>query len=504
MNKVPKVSLALLSAFCSVMARTGEGDVTSHTFFSVRPQFQSSMPEKVSLFRPDRLEMAQNGWGGAFQMVFFGGRSTHPENLARFFFPFNKTSLDVVEGDESIAPNGGFIPRDIDPSHFNIRTVNENFRSKISICPRQSTFGIGLAYRQALSYLEAGCPGFWGEISFPITRVRNELCFRERIINNGGGPLDDPTAGTYGTRPVANMTEAFRQPLFRFGRIDTRCCTLEKWGVADIELKLGYNTINRDCCHANTYVGIIIPTGNRPKARHVFEPIIGHNKHFGFMIGGNIGYELWACDDARLGVEIDTTAKYFLRACERRSFDVIDKSWSRYMAVYANQADAIADPAVITPGINVFTQNVQVTPRFSYDMNTAFVYTNCSWDVELGYNFYARQAEKIELCKFPFSPAFADTTVGFINPARTINHQFQLLNPIRAETNYIPLTRCDLNLDSAGHPAVISHIVYGTLGYEWEDICYPTNIGIGGSYEFSSTNLGLHRWNVWGKFGFAF
>ena len=75
------------------------------------------------------------------------------------------------------------------------------------------------------------------------------------------------------------MRQAFAQKGWRFGRITPE--KHKKWGVADIELKIGYNSCACDTYTMNSYVGLIVPTGTRVRARYVFEPIVGNNRHFG-------------------------------------------------------------------------------------------------------------------------------------------------------------------------------------------------------------------------------
>jgi hypothetical protein len=506
MNKLSYLSLGLLTATVGIAAQDEGADFTSRTTYIKRPHFQSGSPERESFFRNNRLS-TDIGLGGMFQVVPFGGRTTceSANEIARYFNPFNKQCLSVVEGDEL---ESGIIQRDIDPSHFNIFTVNGNFQSVICLAPRESVVGAGFTYRQAFTCKRDGSIGLWGEIGFPVIHVRNNVNLTERVINNGGGPISTgsaivPPNRGIGDRPVANMIEAFRQPLFRFGRINDSC-RLDKTRVADIEFKLGYDFLAGDCCRTSFYVGAIAPTGNRSRAVNVFEPLVGVG-HAGIMTGGNFGYECWCWENARLSFEFDTNTRYYFSRGECRSFDVRDKSWSRYMQVYANPQDAVAE--IISPGINVFTARVDVTPRSAATFNSAFVFDHyCGFVAEVGYNFYARDAEKVELCAWPFDPAFVDVNAGFINPARTINHQFSLERPISATTEYAQgrITRADLDLSSASHPAFVSHTFYGSVGYDMDIFCIPTLAAVGASYEFSSNNAGPRRWLVWGKLAMSF
>ena len=68
----------------------------------------------------------------------------------------------------------------------------------------------------------------------------------------------------------------------------------------------------------------------------------------------------------------------------------------------------------------------------------------------------------------------------------------------------VPIRQFDLDLSSAAHPCVVSHIIYVSGAYQWDDIDWPTLLGAGASYEFGSDNLALHRWNIWGKLAISF
>src|SRR5579872_6510683 len=70
-------------------------EITSRSYFAARPRFQSESPEMVSAFRFDRNMKGQHH--GSFQAVLFGGKTVNHDDLARYFFPFGKTSLFVDE-----------------------------------------------------------------------------------------------------------------------------------------------------------------------------------------------------------------------------------------------------------------------------------------------------------------------------------------------------------------------------------------------------------------------
>jgi hypothetical protein len=507
----------LLLAIATTYIGTMFGDneerlaVTSHTFFSVRPQYYTGLPIKESFWDKRLLDAREEGCGAMFEVVPFGGQTTNSKKLAGFFTPAGKRCLNVLEFKNSVTSSqGDGIPtKDLEARHFNIETVStfSTFQSTISFAPRQKYIGVGLSYRHCFACNDDGSAKWWLELSAPIINVKNTMRLEETIINNGGGPT--PTTGLDGAPHVGSMTAAFKQNNWLYGKIDSSCEGMSKTGLADIEAMIGLNWHMTNCCFMSWYAGGVFPTGNRPNGVYVFQPIVGNNKHFGVTYGSTLIYELWSCDDHQVEMRWDANSRYLFRNHQVRSFDLLGKPWSRYMEMYANPNQAIAAFNVGTAetgvsGINVLTRCVKVSPRFNVTLTTALTYHHCNWNVEAGYNFFARQAEKVELATpWQVNPALkANQGAGFTTIARNIKDNFE--QSVFSVTSYYPIQFCDIDLYSAAHPAVLSHLIYATAGYDWQECCHPTTFAVGGSYEFGDTNAELERWTVWGKFVVAF
>ncbi len=252
--------LLLISCATSILQADSncncECDFVSQSFFSVRPQYQSASPERVSASR-DRMDRREDGRGGDFRIVAFGGRSSAKKDLRRFFSPVCKDKLQVKET-ATIENNTVPPAADIHPQHF--RVISENFanaslegrsagtqspffESEITFCPRQTVFGIGLTYRQDLCNLmdkeDEWERNWWFEVSAPIMRVKNDLKFNEKLLESGGEPaiLVDDFPEDY--EVLATMKDAFQQKAWNYGKIAMCSKDQTKWGLADIELKLG-------------------------------------------------------------------------------------------------------------------------------------------------------------------------------------------------------------------------------------------------------------------------
>jgi hypothetical protein len=514
----------VLKVMCVVVGAWSAGEAASvvknHTFFSFRSEFQTGMPVRVSFFRNDLLDECQ-GLGGAMEAVVYGGQIDREGSakIARFFLPggctgccLNVREFNPAQESNPVNTEDGSPIKDVEARHFNIRTRRQNFASRLCFSPEHKRLGIGFAYKQTLTRRCDGTTQFWFELGFPVERIQNSIRLTEAIESTGGGARQE--IGLDNSPRVGTMVQAFNQRNWLFGKIDSRKHV--KWGVADVELKLGYNSITCEPCTLSSYLGVVIPTGTKVRNKFVFEPVVGNNRHYGAILGNTIGFALWKKNCYNLYLYIDGVTRYLFRNHQIRSFDLIGKPWSRYMEVYRTPEDAAAAAATDNPnsgtsGINVFTRCVQVRPHLSANFNTGFVLSwqrDCaSWVAEFGYNFFARQAEVVELDGNTSISTVALKGVngaGTTTAARTIKNNFQQSVFTFAE-RYQALTNCDIDLESAAHPATISYTVYATLGYKWEREC-PFFAAIGGSYEFSvaDINTTADRWLIWGKVGFTF
>lgn len=482
------------------------------------------------MWRLSRIYAREDGKYGSFQIVPFGGKTGKSRRLASYFMPFCKAELLVKEAGSQSGSTASNEDRDIDATAFNIFTTDGDFESRICFRPEQTTAGVGLSWRQKLSRNDEQ-KGFWFEVSMPITHVSNKVNLSETVISPGGGVN---TSVISFAQP--NMTTAFQQEKFNFGRIPCNCNDgLSKTGLADVDLRIGYGWHQECMCHLESYVGVLIPTGNKVEACNIFEPIVGHEHHVGFEFGNAGGFRVWANEEKEreIWTEFAVHSIYLNKNTQRRSFDVRNKPWSRYLPVYCNYAAAQAAAAagagvnggagMYTSGINVFTQDVEVSGRFQRTYNTAFVFNSSRFSAEVGYNFFARDAECVELCNWSGTVAFLDCQAqtddqdgmsnywhGVANASRTINTCNNSddgdVPTANLETYYNNrvVKQADLDLNSAAAPCQNQHTLYANIGYRWDEANFPTFVSLGGSYEFSPDNAGLNRWFVWGKVGVSY
>lgn len=405
---------------------------------------------------------------------------------------------------------------DLQSNNFGVITTDGTFESMISFCAQHTEAGVGLHWKQGFAFSEDKCKWWYLDIDLPIQYVRNKFTISENVINDGGG-INTAVAGV-GIPVVANMIQAFSQSDWLFGKVNN-CCKLSKTGIADMEVKLGRQFVYTDQCMIAGYFGVLVPTSNSPCGQFIFEPVLGHGKHVGVMWGTEGGYEILSnCDDTwHFWLDYGCHAMYLFKHNEIRSFDLKNRPWSRYISVYANQAQAAqADSTgdvnvskfLSTPGINVFTQCVQVTPGFQTNMTTALVFDHdCGFVGEVGYNLFFRQNECVQL-NWTEGPAIkAAIGGGATNPVLDISDTPLLVPLFVPFANYSSslINQADLDLQSAAHPTITTELLYFNLGYQWDNRCNPIYLGLGASYEFALKNYAvMNRWGIWGKFNVAF
>ncbi len=512
-------SSALIFTFLICGSSSAHSGATSKTFFSATPQYSTGSPEHISFYRTDRMIACMDSFEASFQAVVFGSGSTNADELARYFFPDHKKYLMVAEGPNTVpdplsTPPNEFVggaqafkdnTYDLIARNFNIETVDHNFQSIVSLQPEQTSVGCALNYRQNLSFCLRR--GFWFDITIPIVRVRNSVNLEEHVITSG-----TPLPGT-----AHNMTEAFLNRQWEYGKISP--CGLEKKGIADMEIRVGYDVMRTCISSLGGYLGCIIPTGNRPHGEFLFEPIIGRNRHWGLIWGGAATFFLWENDEdtAHMYLNIESNNNYLFESTERRLLDLRNKPWSRYINIFDS-----ASATHTSPGINLLTQDLKISPHGLFQFNTALT-TDWSENFmfEAGVHSLMRNAEDgYPVCQWQESAAIAGAAAA--NPelqknsadsmsnANMHSWNYELIAPdadlahLHASTAdntliFRPIREQDLDIQSALHPFYCAFTCYGTLGYQDMDTEFPWFAAIGGGYQFGPDNSAMHRWTLWGK-----
>lgn len=454
----------------------------------------------------------------------FYQESTNGKDLAQFFFPNNKTEL-IIKG----ANAGGNAP-DISGTWLQIAGINtvdslghgadeealflNEFSSRISLHPKLKRFGSTLYIHKQFHNL---CKGLSATVQLPFVQVQTNTQLHEydkqnEFANKNLIPRfqipdlrgDIVRLEVAHNETILNAKEAFNNPLWRYGKITNQ--RQKKAGLSDSTIRIGYNILESFSVHTQ----LTIPTSNKATASHMFEPLLGNGGRWSLDFGfeGNLSIPTSRLNTLHLASTFNYA--HLFRNTERRSLDLASHgAWSRYMLVVepekANE--------VLQPGINFFTQPVDVAPGSEVTWNS-LIHVGISKHIscELGYTFWGRAKDNIKLKSWnnlvniaseSFGNADADAAfrIDAANSNRTIAQHLNGGGGLLV-TGAQRVTQNDFDTSSAEHPTSYSNTVYATLSTQGSWNSLPYQLALGSSYEKASSNKALELWTCWFKTSF--
>lgn len=464
------------------LSNKGSGNSTdiSHTYFNPRQITTNNvLQNSLNLYwwYHDVLCEDDCAWWAMWVSPFYQ-RSTNGKKTASYFFSCKQSEISVKEDGTG---NVGSAWLGL------IGAPGTSFDSLVVIRPQRSVVGAYINLRFDLSRFFCHS---WLDIAFAPMHAKHQLNFCE----------DNKVPGV--ACDLTNVCEALNQADWLYGKFNNR--SLSRKGVDDVQFKLGYDWFYCDTDHISPYFVGVAPTGNSSCAEYLFEPTVG-SKHGSIGLGLIGDIRLWGQENKEVTMLTDFKYRYVLRASEKRSFDLcVNGDWSRYLDVVVE-----GQPSNSLPGINAFTQQLNVTPGSTVDWWLALHYQNCQWNVELGYDLWWRQQEHVELCCFPQNIGIYDIAGDSVrNPQTaskaTICQAVSGPNAAPSDATFIKTTCSDINLHSAATPKALSNTMYAALGYDGDLCDCPAIAGLGISYEFGRNCAALDNWMLWVKAGLSF
>ncbi len=427
---------------------------------------------------------------GFYATPFFQ-QSSQSKKLACYFLRDNRKCLTFSEVNEDSC--------NICSLWFGLESdVNSNFNARFSMNPRREAYG---SYFNLLLSKAWEGHQFWLNFALTAMHAKHELRMRQ-IVQELAGPLSNFEEGTIDQ--FTSVICALNNFEWCFGKFSQ--CSLNRFGVDDIQLKLGYDwyyTPERNN-HLSPYLVATIPTGKRQRSEFIFEPLVG-SKNGSAGVGLNFDYTFYSCEHDPITWLFDIKYRYVFGADQCRSFDLCKNGdWSRYLLVVPQ------DQTLATqPGINLFSLEAKVTPRSTIDIWTAVHWQWDCFNLEGGYDFWWRQKEKLCLkgcIKDGFGIFDLAGASGVPTSASTANISQCATgsNQAQSDASFVTLATSDLDIDSASHPAALSSTLYGAFSWDPTFDGYPIMVGFGAQYEFAHRIAALDQWAVWGKLGIVF
>jgi len=365
----------------------------------------------------------RNSFYGSLSIIPEYTRSFNAHHLAKCLFGASLGSCNTINVSGSQVQGRG--ERDWLADYFYLPT---DFQSTLHFKPVIDNFII-----DANLYfgLEEWAKGLYCIIYFPIVHSRWNLNFCEKVQNSGvndyapgyvtsspnGVPrnelLKDVSQFMSGKTifPSDNDTNVLFEPLTKALMLPEKHIRTR---IADVRVSFGWDAVNNACGRFGFYFQIAAPTGNKPEGRVLFESIVGNGHHW--ELGGGISgnWNFWYSADEKHSCELyfDATVTHFLTNEQVSTFDIQGKPLSRYMLAEKMTAhthdlkvgDTADDAQVpqfqfnneLSPVANVTTFPVHVKIAAQADIICILNYAHTCWNVDIGYNFWARSCEKIE------------------------------------------------------------------------------------------------------------
>jgi len=486
---------------------------TEKTFLSPRP-VGVNIAMEYTTWHDRAYRKTEGHHPRIFQATGFYQASVNEKELGKYFGIKGKNTFQI--GPQANIAAGTV---DVDGSFLiheqtSANNGNHPLAGLVSFNPRQEIWGA----RFDLFLENFPIRNVFVKANMPVVNVTNSM--RMKICNSVGVKTNaktftltdffngcvfetDPTTGNLQTGLTAAKIPA--------------CKKLSATGIADVDLALGYKLLNKENYHLFVNFGATIPTGRTPSGRYLFEPMIGNGGHYGFGGGIDAGVNLWESDHSLVRFLVGANYRYLLEDEERRTlglkgcnFAFNDKFGAdlkvprpvKLLQYYLVAKDQQQNQPLF-PAANILTRPLDITPGSQLDALAAFSFKCHGFMLDIGYNLFWKDKEKVELDNCSFENVYgiahnAYPTDALFNPASP--SAFPAFYPVDGRL----LTPADLNLDAARTPSQLTHKIFAGIGFGCDVNKYPVSIGIGGSYEFVSSNASLETYALWAKAGFSF
>lgn len=534
MNKTSLLLVALALGAQSVHGYTNK------TYLQPRNQGLVNLPMEMTTYQ-ERLGhrcQTKHGFGGFGEDTFFYGQNTNKHAVGRYFGAhtnhMNVVQAGLVEDDASVE---NITPGTLDIGYIihnramaAARDENVLPTTSIKLNPESTHYGFDFVYYQDLS---KALKGVYFKINCPIVYIENNLSIKvtqtsDSFDHEGDLATKENIYRYFAGETILGQTVIDRQAPLTAGKINGEHSAT---GLADVDMVLGYNFLNNNKYHVDVNVALSLPVGNKPTGEYLFEPVYG-TRHVG--IGGGIDADarIWGTDCHHIKVNFKANYRYMIQATEKRMLSLNHKQWGQYVllasadpdtTVLGNNQEDETNRSFLTPAANILNQYCDVTPGSQFDAMLGFSYKRCGLSLDLGYNFYARERERVKSQQLIPGKTYVvaarglDITTNIVaGEAGDSSSEPFADNAAIADGNTVingsatPMVASDyishedIDANAAATPAQITNSIYAGAGYLFKAYGYPVFLGIGGKYEFAANNNVLEVWQAWGKVGINF
>ncbi|AXK60294.1 hypothetical protein [Candidatus Chromulinivorax destructor] len=373
--------------------------------------------------------------------------------------------------------------------------------------------------------------GFYAKAKVPlaITEVTYQLTENNPLVATDypAGALSVSNATV--NEPATSMSQAFLgfkneqfagngdyTPML-FGLINNISTTVIRF--ADFELTAGYNWI----FHENSSVTIAgrmsCPSGNKADGTYMIEPIVGRGGNYGLggYAAGN--FQLWhGAHNNKLTCKFMADVLHLFTTETTRSYDLVSAGpGSRYLLVanyangsYQNEIQNLINHTTLLSN-STFAAEVDIALALNYSCGHG-------WSFDLGYEFYGRSAETLEITGNFANQTYAilgrqgvgqigagATPTTLAQPTATISSSVARQDVVGVPSALVVdatiasnrIAASDLDVAAAAQAAYLTSKAFTKIAYEWNNINYIPFFGMIAEWEFSTClNNALPQWSI--------
>jgi len=489
------------------------------SFFLPRSQGTNAALD-ISGVHPLLHRYNQKSCYGAFAVSPFVSKSVRANRIAEAFF-----GTDVLTISGSQVSNRG--QEDFLADYFGL---SPDFASTVFVNPTIASFQVAF---NAYFHFDQWVRGLYSYMKLPVVYTTWNLRLSEEITDNGITVPYPPNymAETAVFAPATSFIQALAghqvfgelaEPL-KFSRV---CGAQNKTGCAEFQWLVGYDFILRENGHVGFNLRMAAPTGSRPGAEFMFEPVVGNGKHWQLGCGFDGHVLLWENNgDRELNLWASATLDHLFKSKQCRTFDLkCDRFGSRFILLKEFDADKNYTGRMF-PGPNILTLQANVSISIEFEFLLMFAYTHNGTVVDIGYNGWVRGNERISLEKCLPSNTYALKGIQNVSVAPAIlsnetqSNATLFGNPFAAQAIVadpnppIFINSALIDISSAESPLAISHKIFTHIGHIWDKKVWKPFVGIGGQIEFEGINTretrqplkpNLSQWGIWLRGGTGF
>jgi len=172
---------------------------------------------------------------------------------------------------------------------------------------------------------------------------------------------------------------------------------INAFGIADIDIKLDLSCFERERFSCRIGASLQLPTGNALINEYLFEPQVGARGHVAAGLNGLLRIHAFNNKDLTVRLDLQADMRYFFEGTEKRFLSIYDKTDGVIMPSSLYRLVMRHKYSGVQPAANVLCADHTVKPGFQLDALAGLSGSWKNWTIDLGYNLYWHQEEKVML-----------------------------------------------------------------------------------------------------------